>query len=158
MKYRKTGLLGLAAVLAVGPISAAADAPGPTAAPTERMAWWREARLGMFVHWGIYSIPASDDAWYIHFKKMPNATYEKFAQQFNPGKFDAQKWVSLAKAAGMKYLVITSKHHDGFCMFDTKATDYNVVTATPWKHLPEGGAWNRHDRVRRGDKHQDLRG
>ena len=67
---------------------------------------------------------------------MPNATYGKFAQQFNPDKFDAQKWVSLAKEAGMKYLVITSKHHDGFCMFDTKATDYNVVTATPWKHDP----------------------
>ena len=77
------------------------------------MAWWREARFGMFIHWGIYSVPARGE-WHMNNDHVPMAKYEAYAGQFNPVKFDAKEWVRLAKDAGMKYLVITSKHHDGF--------------------------------------------
>ena len=106
----------------------------------ERMAWWREARFGLFIHWGLYAIPAgewkgeTDHAeWILTTAQIPVAEYEKFAPQFNPVKFDAAAWVSMAKKAGMKYIVITSKHHDGFCLFDSKLTDYDVMDATPFK-------------------------
>ena len=101
----------------------------------DRMAWWREARFGMFIHWGIYAVPA-DGEWYLHQHKVPLDQYEKYATQFNPVKFDADQWAQLAKDAGMKYLVITSKHHDGFCMFKTCTTKYNVVDASPWGQDP----------------------
>lgn len=100
-----------------------------------RMAWWRDARFGMFIHWGIYAVPARGE-WYMNNAHIPRAKYEKYAQKFDPTNFDAATWVRIAKDAGMKYLVITSKHHDGFCMFNTKATDYNVVKDTPWHHDP----------------------
>lgn len=135
MKSFKRVLPGLAAVLMACSVWAADGADANKAPPADRMAWWREARFGMFIHWGIYSVPARGE-WYMNNSNIPRADYEKYAQQFNPVKYDAKKWVSLAKEAGMKYLVITSKHHDGFCMFNTKATDYNVVSATPWKHDP----------------------
>jgi alpha-L-fucosidase len=98
-----------------------------------RMAWWREARFGMFIHWGIYSVPAHGE-WYMYHKKVPVATYAAFARQFNPTKFDAEAWAQLAQDAGMKYMVITAKHHDGFSMFPTKATNYNIADATPYQH------------------------
>jgi alpha-L-fucosidase len=100
-----------------------------------RMAWWRNARFGMFIHWGIYAVPAQGE-WYMNNAHVPRDTYAQYATQFNPTNFDAEQWAKIAKAAGIKYLVITSKHHDGFCMFDTKATDYNVVDATPWHKDP----------------------
>lgn len=105
-----------------------------------RMAWWREARFGMFIHWGLYAIPAGrwkgqkvggTGEWIMHTAKIPVAEYEPLQQQFNPVKFDAQQWVDIARRAGMKYLVITSKHHDGFCLFDSKLTDYDVM-GTPF--------------------------
>jgi alpha-L-fucosidase len=109
----------------------------------QRTAWWRDAKFGMFIHWGIYAVPNSDHAnsvglgeWYLYNNKMQVADYERFASRFDPTEFDARQWVATAKAAGMKYIVITAKHHDGFCMFDTKLTDYNVVKATPWHHDP----------------------
>ncbi len=105
----------------------------------ERMAWWREARFGLFIHWGLYAIPAgewkgeTDHAeWILTTAQIPVAEYEQFAPQFDPVLFDPQEWVSRAKDAGMKYIVITSKHHDGFCLFDSKLTDYDVVDATPF--------------------------
>lgn len=110
-----------------------------------RTAWWREAKFGLFIHWGIYSVPADSTdrkgkpgtaEWYFHNKQMQVKDYEKFASQFNPVEFDARKWVKIAKDAGMKYIVITSKHHDGFCMFDSKLTDYNIVKATPFHRDP----------------------
>ena len=97
-----------------------------------RMAWWREAKFGLFIHWGIYSIPANGE-WYMNRSKTPVATYAKNAAAFNPTKFDAQAWVAAAKQAGMKYVVITAKHHDGFSLFATKATDFNIMDATPFK-------------------------
>ncbi len=111
----------------------------------ERTKWWREARFGMFIHWGIYAVPADATdlegkhriaEWYLSNKKMQVRDYEKFAAEFNPIKFDARRWVETAKDAGMKYIVITSKHHDGFSMFDTKLTDYSVAQATPFKRDP----------------------
>jgi alpha-L-fucosidase len=106
-----------------------------------RMKWWREARFGMFIHWGVYAVPAGTykgkqikgiGEWIMHNGKIPVAEYREFARQFNPVKYNADEWVKLAKEAGMKYIVITSKHHDGFALFDSKASDWNIVKATPY--------------------------
>ena len=113
--------------------------PSKTKAQKEqRMKWWKDARFGLFIHWGIYSVPAgvwkSDTnhaEWIRNTAKIPIHEYEKFVQQFDPLKFNAEAWVKLAKASGMKYIVITSKHHDGFCMFDTKQTDFDIMS-TPF--------------------------
>jgi alpha-L-fucosidase len=99
------------------------------------MAWWRDARFGMFIHWGVYSIPARGE-WYMFNQKVPIAEYEKFPRQFNPVEFNAREWVRIAKEAGMKYIVITSKHHDGFCMWDSKVSSYDIVDRTPFKRDP----------------------
>ena len=95
-----------------------------------RMQWWNEARFGMFIHWGVYSVPASGE-WILQNTKIPVSQYEQYAQQFNPVKFDARGWVHTAKNAGMKYLVFTSKHHDGFAMYPTALSDWGI-TSTPW--------------------------
>lgn len=106
-----------------------------------RMAWWREAKFGLFIHWGIYSVPAGRwqgkevpgiGEWIMHNARIPAADYAHFAASFNPVKFDADAWARMAKNAGMKYVVITAKHHDGFAMFGSKVTRYNVVDATPF--------------------------
>jgi alpha-L-fucosidase len=108
----------------------------------ERMEWWRDARFGMFIHWGLYAVPAGEwkgekvpgiGEWIMNNAKIPVSEYQQLAKQFNPVKFDAKEWVQIAKNAGMKYIVITSKHHDGFCLWDTKYTDYDIVDATPFK-------------------------
>ncbi len=105
-----------------------------------RMKWWREARFGLFIHWGLYAIPAGEwkgdtnhAEWILTTAQIPVDQYENFALQFNPIKFNAAEWVAHAKDAGMKYIVITSKHHDGFCLFDSKQTEYDVIDATPFK-------------------------
>jgi len=96
----------------------------------ERMAWWREARFGMFIHWGVYAVPAGERI--MNRGKIPVAEYKEIAKQFNPVKYDPDSWVRMAKDAGMKYIVITSKHHDGFALFETKASKWNIVDATPY--------------------------
>lgn len=110
-----------------------------------RVKWWREAKFGMFIHWGLYAVPADATnlkgekviaEWYLSNKQMQVQEYEKFAPQFNPVKFNAHDWVRMAKEAGMKYIVITSKHHDGFCLFDSKLTSYTITKATPFKRDP----------------------
>jgi len=105
-----------------------------------RMQWWKDAKFGMFIHWGIYSVPSGKwgetttyGEWIMHSAKIPRAEYGALAQKFNPTKFNADEWVKLAKDAGQKYIVITSKHHDGFAMFGSKASTYNIVDATPFK-------------------------
>jgi len=106
-----------------------------------RMEWWKDARFGMFIHWGLYAIPAGEwngqrtdniAEWIMHHLNIPIAEYEKLADEFNPTKFDAEQWVSIAKNAGMKYIVITSKHHDGFALWDSKVSEWDVVDATPY--------------------------
>jgi len=105
----------------------------------ERMAWWREARFGMFIHWGVYSLPAGTwggrqiggiGEWIMNRGKIPVADYQRMAKDFNPVRYDPESWVRMAKDAGMKYIIITSKHHDGFALFETKASKWNVVDAT----------------------------
>jgi alpha-L-fucosidase len=103
------------------------------------MEWWRDARFGMFIHWGLYAIPAGEwngnttyAEWIRNQAEIPIDEYDKFVLQFNPVNFNADEWVRTAKDAGMKYIVITSKHHDGFCLFDSEFTDYDVMT-TPFK-------------------------
>lgn len=104
----------------------------------ERMKWWREARFGLFIHWGLYAIPAGEwqgetkyAEWIRHRAKIPLDEYDKFLGQFNPVKFDADAWARMAKEAGMKYIVITSKHHDGFCLWPSEQTEFDVA-ATPF--------------------------
>ena len=106
---------------------------------TARMQWWSDARFGMFIHWGLYAVPAGEwkghtdfGEWFMDSTMMPGERYEKFAEQFNPTKYDPDTWVRVAKDAGMKYIVITSKHHEGFAMWDTQATDYNIAKRTPY--------------------------
>lgn len=91
----------------------------------KRMEWWKDDRFGMFIHWGLYSQAARHE-WVKHNEKIDNAGYQKYFDQFNPDMFDPQKWARQAKAAGMKYAVLTTKHHEGFCLFDSKFTDYKA--------------------------------
>jgi alpha-L-fucosidase len=110
-----------------------------------RLDWWRDAKFGLFIHWGLYAIPAGQwqgqpvpgiGEWIMLRARIPVAEYERLAQQFNPVHFNAAEWVALAKRAGQKYLVITSKHHDGFCLFDSTYTNYDIVDATPFGRDP----------------------
>src|SRR5580658_4734118 len=93
---------------------------------TERLAWWTNDRFGMFIHWGIYSMAARHE-WVKHNEHLTNEQYQKYFQQFDPDHFDPHKWARAAKAAGMKYAVLTTKHHEGFCLFDSKFTDYKAT-------------------------------
>jgi len=109
----------------------------------EKLEWFHEAKYGLFIHWGLYAVPAGEwngNTWYGEWiqngANIPGVEYEKFAGQFNPVKFNAEEWVSMAKQAGMKYLVITAKHHEGFCMYDSELTDYDIVDATPYGKDP----------------------
>lgn len=95
----------------------------------EKKTWWKESRFGMFIHWGIYSQKAKGE-WVMYNDRIPVNEYEKLADEFNPVAFDAEEWVKLAKSAGMKYIVFTTKHHDGFSMFKTNVDRFNVVDGT----------------------------
>ena len=89
--------------------------------------WWREARFGMFIHFGAYAVPGRGE-WVKSNERLTTEQYQKYVDAFNPVDFDARKWARAAKAAGMKYAVLTAKHHDGFCLFDSKLTDYKLST------------------------------
>ena len=111
----------------------------------QHMEWWRDARFGLFIHWGLYAQPAGVwkgeeipgiSEWIMANAKIPVKEYEQLAATFNPVKYNAEQWVRLAKQAGVKYIVITSKHHDGFAMFHSKASSYNIVDATPFGRDP----------------------
>ncbi len=95
----------------------------------ERMKWWTEARFGMFIHWGVYAMAARHE-WVKKIERMTNEEYKKYFELFDPDLYDPHEWAKMAKEAGMKYAVITTKHHDGFCLFDSKYTDYKA-TNTP---------------------------
>jgi alpha-L-fucosidase len=105
------------------------------------MQWWRDARFGMFIHWGLYAIPAGTwegkqvggiGEWIMNSANIPVDKYEQLAKQFNPVKYDAAQWVRIAKDAGARYIVITSKHHDGFSLFDSAVSNYDMVDSTPY--------------------------
>ena len=105
-----------------------------------RMAWWRDAKFGLFLHWGVYAVPAGKygsetnyGEWIMRSATIPVATYREFAAQFNPVKYDPMRWAQLAQDAGMKYIVITSKHHDGFALYPSAASKWNIADATPYK-------------------------
>lgn len=104
----------------------------PTAANLEARKWFEDSRFGLFIHWGVYSI-LGDGEWVMNNQDISIGEYEKLPTFFNPIDFDATEWVSMAKKAGMKYITITSRHHDGFSMFDSKATNYTIVQKTPYK-------------------------
>jgi len=138
----------LVLVAALG-LSAAASPPSSPPAPDPaheaRMAWFRQAKFGLFIHWGLYAVPAGQwegrtipgiGEWIMHNVPVPVREYERLAGQFNPVKFDAEAWVQLAADAGMKYIVITAKHHDGFAMYHSAVSPYNVFDATPFHQDP----------------------
>jgi alpha-L-fucosidase len=113
----------------------------PPEALDARMAWWREARFGMFIHWGPYAVPAGEyngetvrsvSEWIMNTARIPISEYETWAAAFNPVRFDADEWVRIARDAGMKYIIITSKHHDGFAIWDSEASDYDIVDFSPF--------------------------
>ncbi|MBI4476076.1 MAG: alpha-L-fucosidase [Acidobacteria bacterium] len=148
MKRRCAAAVALClAILALGRYQAKAwshevQAPAPDPDREKRLAWFREAKYGLFIHWGLYAIPAGEwkgkrslgiGEWIMNRLRIPVAEYEQLTKQFNPVKFNADEWVRLAMDAGMKYIVITSKHHDGFALFHSKVSQYNVVDATPFK-------------------------
>ena len=127
---KRRSLLGLvpgAAALAalearadVGPLRPAADVPKPDVPAPADLSWWREARFGMFVHWGPVSLRGTEIGW-SRGKEVPVEEYDALYRTFNPTTFDAAAWARLAKDAGMKYVVLTTKHHDGFCLWDSRA-------------------------------------
>jgi alpha-L-fucosidase len=122
--------------------------PPPLPAPAtrdEKLAWFREAKYGLFLHWGLYAIPAGvwkgqpvriSSEWIMAHARIPVREYEQLAKQFNPVQFNAEQWVRMARDAGMKYIVITAKHGDGFAMYRSRASAYNVYDATPFHRDP----------------------
>lgn len=123
--------------------TASAQVPETPDQRAKRMSWWKEAKFGLFIHWGIYSVAAGEyngqknyGEWLMNEARIPVSEYEKFAPQFNPVQFDADEWVRLARNAGMKYIVITSKHHDGFSMFNSAVSDYDITDRTPFQRDP----------------------
>lgn len=121
----------------------AEKAQRPQARNDPRLEWWRGARFGAFIHWGLYSLPDPwperpdhggwwTQEWLMQVKRVPVREYEQLAAQFNPRHFDPAAWVRAFKDAGQKYVVFTSKHHDGFCLFHSRYTPFNVVDATPY--------------------------
>lgn len=149
MKKINTVLMGAClGAMVLGMVRAADTVMPPEESQAQRdarMAWWREAKFGMFIHWGLYAVPAGTydgkeiagiGEWIMNRAKIPVARYAEYAKEFNPVKFNAAEWVKIAKNAGMKYIVITSKHHDGFAMFHSKVSPYNIYDATPFKRDP----------------------
>ena len=116
----------------------AAPAPAQDVVPAERLAareWYRDAKFGLFIHWGVYSLLGNGE-WVMQNRGIRVPEYEWLASTFNPARFDAEEWVTVAKAAGMRYITITSRHHDGFSMFGSKVSRYNIVDWTPFRRDP----------------------
>jgi alpha-L-fucosidase len=111
--------------------SGAAEEPyRPSPANLRARAWFQDARFGLFIHWGVYAV-LGDGEWVMENRKMTVAEYEKLPPRFNLTEYDPAAWVALAKAAGMRYITVTSKHHDGFAMCDSKVSDWTVTKRTP---------------------------
>ena len=127
--------LALAAAMFFAASSPAQDTYKPAPENLAARQQFQDDKFGMFIHWGVYSV-LGDGEWVLHNRKLQLHDYERLPNFFDPEKFDAAAWVALAKAAGMKYITITSRHHDGFSMFDTKLSDWNIVQRTPYKKDP----------------------
>lgn len=138
-----------------------------------RMQWYQDARFGMFIHWGVYAVPARGE-WVMSDEKISVPEYQKYVRSFHPEKFDADALAQLAKEAGMKYAVMTAKHHDGYCMFDSQLTDYTSVKYTGHDFIREyvdafrkAGLriglyyslldWHHEDYPHYGDRHHPMR-
>jgi alpha-L-fucosidase len=141
MRYSRSALSAAAMLIASVPAWAQED-PATTAAALRN---FDEIKFGMFIHWGLYAIPAGEwkgkyvrgiGEWVMFRERIPVKEYEQLARQFNPVKFNAEEWAGLAKDAGMRYMVITSKHHDGFAMYDSAASNYDIVDSTPYRKDP----------------------
>jgi alpha-L-fucosidase len=133
------GRCGFIATIVLLALVSGAQSSAQAQPPDTRLDWWRAARFGLFIHWGLYAVPAGEwggrsdyGEWIRNNARIPISTYDRFVGQFNPTKFDADLWVRTAKAAGMKYIVITTKHHDGFALWDSKVSDFDVM-ATPFR-------------------------
>ncbi len=127
-------------LLVSSPVRAEGNAQEETS-KAGKMEWWKDAKFGMFIHWGVYSVPAGTydghrigrvGEWIMNRGKIPMVEYRKFAAEFNPVNYDPEAWVRMAADAGMRYIVITSKHHDGFALFDSAVTDWDIVDAAPY--------------------------
>jgi alpha-L-fucosidase len=145
MKRLSLSLQVILALVAAGVLFAQPAKKDPPKSQDEKMKWFREAKFGLFIHWGLYAVPAGEwkgqpvagiGEWIMNRAKIPVKEYELLASQFNPTQFNAEAWVQMAQDAGMKYIVITSKHHDGFAMYGSKVSKYNIVDATPFKRDP----------------------
>jgi alpha-L-fucosidase len=131
MKTRTLLISLLMLVLLINSQSGYSQLPRETEAQkTQRMLWWTNARFGMFIHWGLYALPARHE-WVKNYERLTNDQYQKYFENFNPDLYDPKEWARMAKDAGMKYVVLTAKHHEGFCLFDSKYTDYKS-TNTPY--------------------------
>ena len=124
------------AILLTGSVSFSQNKIGneTEAQKKERMQWWTDARFGMFIHWGLYALPARHE-WVKNRERITTEQYQKYFEEFDPVNYDPVKWAKAAKAAGMKYAVLTSKHHEGFCLFDSKYTDYKATNTKAKRDL-----------------------
>ncbi len=127
-------LVSAAVLLAAAKISPAQLPKESEAQKAQRMRWWTEARFGMFIHWGLYALPARHE-WVKNYERMTDEQYQKYFELFDPDLYDPREWAALAKAAGMKYVVLTAKHHEGFCLWDSKYTDYKSTNTPCGKDL-----------------------
>ncbi|MGY4538508.1 alpha-L-fucosidase [Mucilaginibacter sp. UYNi724] len=131
----KKRLLAICLFVAIAINASAQNTYTPTAENLAQRKKFQDMKFGLFIHWGIYSI-LGDGEWVMHNKNIPYDSYKRLAGFFNPQEFNAKEWVAFAKQAGMKYITITSRHHDGFSMFGTKMSPYNIVDATPYHQDP----------------------
>ena len=123
---KKCSLLVVVLIIALSMVHAQEKKYTPTPENLKNREWFQNAKFGLFIHWGVYSV-LGDGEWVMNTQQIPIKTYEKLPAFFNPTEFNAAEWVQMAKDAGMKYITITSKHHDGFAMFDSRVSDYNIV-------------------------------
>lgn len=129
--------LSLIAMLLAAAVYSPMQTPARAETPAERdqrMAWWRDARFGMFIHWGLYALPARHE-WVKNGERLTSEQYQKYFEHFNPDLYNPKDWAKMAKEAGMKYVVLTAKHHEGFCLFDSKFTDYKSTNTACKKDL-----------------------
>ena len=135
LRFRISPFFIVLSILILAHLSAAQNSYQPSPENLQARREFQDMKFGMFIHWGVYSV-LGDGEWIFHNRKLKVDEYNRLPMFFDPEKFDAHTWVSLAKSAGMKYITITSRHHDGFAMFDSKVSDWNIVQRTPYKKDP----------------------